>query len=122
MAALPSSDRTTLPGATSFSATLLFSSAGQLMETSKRRPGSSKRSVVNSTPLLLRLMVTPAPSSSVLLRFRILKRTSRSSGKRSALRRSSLSFSKLIFARASMLSVMPASVSGSSVNGNRSVG
>ena len=40
MAALFSSQRTTRPRATSFRATVLFSCAGQLIESSSRRPGS----------------------------------------------------------------------------------
>jgi len=64
MAARPLSKRTIRPRATSFSAHLLLSCAGQLMVSSMRRPGRRICGEVNSTPELDILTVLPSPASS----------------------------------------------------------
>src|SRR5712691_11324132 len=99
MAVRPSSKRTTRPRATSFKAHLSFNCAGQLMESSTRRPGTSICAEVKSTPALDMLSVFPSPASSLPRLLMTRYRRSRSIGNRSECRRSALSFSFVCISR-----------------------
>src|SRR5258708_38217646 len=94
---MPLSERTTLPRATRFNATVLFNRAGQLTTSSPLRPRIRCAWAANRTPSLLMFTVLPTPVASFDLRCHTFYRISRSIGNLADARRSALSLAHLGF-------------------------